>query len=283
MKVSRILIILLFGISILPFSHNSIFHGGRISLSASDSTFSSGGELNQLRYDLSQTYSSHSPIYIYNDGDLSSASINPSSTGAIDDPYILEGWNISYIHIQDTTKYFILQDCWFNSSSPIGVYIRNSAVGTCNIRNNFFHSFGSSIDIANSNSAKITNNTCIDANLYGGIIAEGCSNISIMNNECIDGEYGIYFSSCSYSLISDNTCFNNSLGGIRDAGASLSTTIFNNTCYKNAYGILTSSSFCILHNNTSYENNNAAGIDNQGTYNIIEKNQCYQNYIFILS
>ena len=68
----------------------------------------------------SSSYVPHDIITIEDDTDLASVAV--SGVGTEEDPFILEGWNITTSHsyavrINGTTKYFILRYCWLNESS----------------------------------------------------------------------------------------------------------------------------------------------------------------------
>ncbi len=64
----------------------------------------------------------HEPIVIEGDANFTSANGVVSGTGAQDDPYMIEGWDISTsilpgMIIRQTTKHFVIRDCRFNGGS----------------------------------------------------------------------------------------------------------------------------------------------------------------------
>ncbi|MHA1516302.1 MAG: hypothetical protein ACTSPF_12265, partial [Candidatus Heimdallarchaeaceae archaeon] len=77
------------------------------------------------------------PIHITNDNEFL---VFPGN-GTITDPYRLENYNISSeiqnfgINISDTTKYFVIQNC-FIKVKQVGIWISWISHGTAEIRNN---------------------------------------------------------------------------------------------------------------------------------------------------
>ncbi|MFX0091467.1 MAG: right-handed parallel beta-helix repeat-containing protein [Candidatus Hodarchaeota archaeon] len=149
----------------------------------------------------SQAYTPHGPISISDDYDLANEAVNGSGTS--EDPYILEGWNITTsgvngIFIQHTTKHFIIRNCWIDTgnTNPGGYSIRSIglsfvAAGTATISNNTcLNSVNSGIYLYHSNSTVITNNIC-------------------RNN----GQHGIYFFYSHFGIAANNTCSQNPING----------------------------------------------------------------------
>jgi parallel beta-helix repeat protein len=157
----------------------------------------------------------HAPIVITSDIGFE---VFPGS-GTAEDPYLIEGYNITTtdsigIYIADTTKYFVIRNCYVDAND-YGIYIATVDAGT----------------------ALIISNTCNNNNLRGIYIYESSSS-TVANNTCINnGEYGIYLGDSVSSTVSNNTCSNNNLYGIY-LDSSGSSTVANNFCSYNNDGIL---------------------------------------------
>ncbi len=178
------------------------------------------------------------PIHITNDNNFS---VFPGS-GTKTDPYRLENYNISSevqnfgINISDTTKYFVIQNC-FIKVKQVGMWISWIAHGTAEIRNNTcieHDTYG--IDLWGAPGTLIDNNTltsnslngisCIDSddvivsnnilslNKKNGVSIRFSDDIIISNNLCEQNQVGIevYFS--RNSIVEQNYCFDNKESGI---------------------------------------------------------------------
>jgi len=92
------------------------------------------------------TLTSHSPIYIGGNDNFTLANGVVAGSGTEDDPYIIEDWAISAstangIQIQNTTAYFIIQNCLVENggSDYSGIYldnVKNGEVKNATIENN---------------------------------------------------------------------------------------------------------------------------------------------------
>ncbi|MFW9914125.1 MAG: NosD domain-containing protein [Candidatus Thorarchaeota archaeon] len=222
-----------------------------------------------------QSYLPHAPIYVTNDTELAAVAVNPSSTGAADDPYILEGWNLSSIVIIDTTKYFIIRNCWLDGLTWSAIGISNVGNGTCTIKDNIMQNYGPGVSLSGIEFATITNNTCHNMRIVD------CSFVTITFNNCSGGR-GIELETCANMSISNNFCSGNPqgyYGGIVLDGV-LSSTVFNNTFCNNSVGItVDGSSYCRFLNNSCYMNEGAGiSVFGDSRWNVIEGNLCYLNY-----
>ncbi len=155
------------------------------------------------------SYTSHSPIEVFSDSGLAAAAV--SGMGTKSDPYLLQGWEIITnsvhgIYIHDTTKYFIIRNCYINTgrTGSYGIYIRDAAFGT----------------------ATIVNNTCY--NNYNGIFICDSANLTIMHNNCQNNTSGIKILKSTNSTITHNTCYNNYQSIL--VWESVNSIITNNTC-----------------------------------------------------
>ncbi|MHA1401270.1 MAG: right-handed parallel beta-helix repeat-containing protein [Candidatus Heimdallarchaeaceae archaeon] len=201
----------------------------------------------------SLTLTAHDPIEIASDAEFS---IFPGA-GTPDDPYIIEGFNIATtsnygIYIYDTTKYFIVRNC-FVDASYIGIYIYNTTDGTATITNNTCSNNNYGIYLWYSNSATLTNNTCSNNNWYG-IYLSYSDSATLTNNTCTNNNYGgIYLVHSDSPTLTNNTCSSNYEGIY--LSYSDSATLTNNTCSSNYEGIYLSYSDSATLTNNIFLNN----------------------------
>ncbi len=247
----------------------------------------------------------HDPISITSD---SGFAVFPGS-GTAENPYLIEGYNItttdsSGIYIADTTKYFIVRNCYVDAFL-YGIYIYNVADDTATVTNNTcnnnayfsirFYASGSStvanntcnyngysgIFLSSSGSSTVANNICNNNDDYG-IYLLFSDNSTITNNTCSNNNNldGIYLEDSGSSIVTNNTCSNNYLEGIYLAG-SHSSTVTNNTCSNNYRGIrLDSSDSSTVANNTC-SNNGDGGIFLAGSDSLtVTNNTCSNNSFY---
>lgn len=236
-------------------------------------------------------YIERGPIKIYNNSAFSSYS--SSGTGTSNDPYLIEGYNITFnsgtlIHIEDTTAFFKISNCYLNGSmtAPIGVYLENVTHGT--LENNII----CNIDLQNvylkySNTTSISNNTIYDCDQMGiyldnslnntlmdntiynvsedGILLINADNNTVLGNivyNCATG--GIYLSDSDNNSLLGNFVYNCTYDGIELDGNCDFNTFWGNTIYNClGYGLLIIDN---CHNNTV-------------RYNVIYNNTDYGLYI----
>ncbi len=206
------------------------------------------------------SYTTHPPVKITTDTDLTAAAI--SGTGTEINPYILGGWNITTegihgISIQNTTSYFIIRNCWIDTgqvANTYGIYIRNAAEQTVTIRDNYCQNNFMGIRIENASSCSIINNLCTHNGAFG-IAIFNSEAIIVVNNLCHRTNFtyflprssrdsrswlflfgGIYLYRSPFSLVSNNTCTQNLGDGIILQGAHY-TLVTHNNCSNNRIGI----------------------------------------------
>ncbi|MHA1944536.1 MAG: right-handed parallel beta-helix repeat-containing protein [Candidatus Hodarchaeales archaeon] len=219
---------------------------------------------------------STAPITISSDSEL--AAVASSGTGTEISPYIMEGLIISTqgvtgIFIQDTTKYFIIRNCWIDSGYANGIFIQDVASGTATLTNNTCIGNNHGIYIMNSPDSTINNNNC-SLNSGCGIYiyqSDSCTvigNIFVQNGDCgiwldhspicivekntCNRNYrGIEVKTSGNSIISQNICNENSQQGIWLWAVSFISSVTNNTCKDNRYGIqVDESNNCLIKLNT---------------------------------
>ncbi|MFX0051436.1 MAG: nitrous oxide reductase family maturation protein NosD [Candidatus Hodarchaeota archaeon] len=182
----------------------------------------------------------HGPIIITNNNEFSLQGF-PGS-GTIDDPYRIEGFNITAsdensILITDTSAYFCVRSNFLNGLSLAisGIELHMVTHGT--IGNNVITEYlGNGIALSLSNNNTIVNNT-------------------VTNNN----EDGIIFTSSHNNTISNNTVANNNEGGI-DIWHSRTNIISNNLVINNQGGIELRWSHRSTLSNNMVTNNSKSGI-----------------------
>ncbi len=200
-----------------------------LSIYASNINVQISAEENKYR-PISLELSTHDPITITSDSNFTDYGF--LGTGTSEDPYLIEGYNIittstSSIHITDTTKYFIIRNCYVDANNN-GIYIRFAADGTATVINNTCsNNGGTGISLFFSGSSTVVNNTC-SYNDWG-IYLETSGNSTIINNTCNDNDRNdISLRNSGSSTIINNTCSNNNNYGIYLYFSS-SSTVVNNT------------------------------------------------------
>ena len=223
-----------------------------------------------------RAYVSHAVIKINSDSELQSMA--SSGSGTVDDPYIIENYEIDAngggyaIYIGNTTKYFVIRNLLlynasyssipYNAGAGVILYnVINGKVENVNSNNNSYGIYvrDSSGNIVNGNTAEnnsnygiwvvysdnvnVTYNTCTDNGKSGILLYNSQSNL-IEGNTCIDNSNGISLWSYSNNTqIKFNTLSFNSEDGIYMSGPTGNyingTLLYKNTFYNNTYGVQT--------------------------------------------
>ncbi|MFX1286090.1 MAG: nitrous oxide reductase family maturation protein NosD [Promethearchaeota archaeon] len=162
-------------------------------------------------------FNPHEPIIIEDDYGFDSQGF-PGS-GTIDDPYRIEGFNITSsngtsIVISRTENYFCIRNNFLHGLSSAEFGIEFSGVEHGTIENNIVTNYSTSgITLRGSNNNVIINNT-ITNNDGTGIYLQDSENNTISNNTISNNDStGIFLDSSVNNFISDNSVFNND-GGI---------------------------------------------------------------------
>ncbi|TES83550.1 MAG: hypothetical protein E3J91_02525 [Hadesarchaea archaeon] len=171
-----------------------------------------------------ETLTPHAPIYIEGDGSFTPTNgVNGGGSGTQLDPYIIENFIIDAssaygIHIENTTKYFVIRNSLVENGggSYYGIYLDNVINGK--IENNTCENNNEGIYLSYSDNCTIDNNTC--ENNYHGISLWSSSDNNILdNNTCGNNYYGIHLkSSPNYNTIFHNYLLNNTLNNACDDG-----------------------------------------------------------------
>ena len=248
-------------------------------------------------------YISHPSIVISSDDEFGNYS--SSGIGTVEDPYLIEGYNISTtnqtgILIQDTTKYFMIQNCIIDAGST-GIKIENVTANTPIVQDNICHynSFAGiyardilniqilnntcdynsyyGMRIINCNASEIKSNLC-KSNYQGGITIDSCFSIEIKKNTVSSNGYsaGILLDNSAYALVDNNTCYNNENNGVRIRDSPgvlfLNNYIFNNNSCTGVE-IYHSFNVCLLSNTIFSDSSSIAIVDSTDT-------QIVDNYLY---
>ena len=105
----------------------------------------------------------HDSFIIWDDDDFITYEL--PGDGTTNDPYRIENYNITTsglyaIYIFSTTKFFVIENCYLESSNDegYGILISNIAGGTAKINNNTINLCSSGISLYESDQNLITNN-----------------------------------------------------------------------------------------------------------------------------
>jgi len=206
----------------------------------------------------------HDPIYIDGDNSFTPANGATSGSGTENDPYVIEGWDISAkndhgIWINNTTAYFIIRNCYVHGGKEnyLGIYFESvkngridnvtsntnivgiefgssnkNSIENCTIENNQFE--GIRVDYGVSNA--VTN--CVISNNQIGILFAGADNNVVAG--CVlknSSDCGVYFALSDNNVVKGCVIENNN-DGIRLRRNSENNLIVNNIVLNNFSGIL---------------------------------------------
>ncbi|NHJ88056.1 MAG: hypothetical protein FK734_21505 [Asgard group archaeon] len=221
-------------------------------------------------------------IEITNDYDFTNYDFPGQGTKV--DPYIIENYTIltsnNYaIHICNTSKFFVIQNCYLKAQTN-GLFIENIANGTARIyHNECYNNIKCGINIIESYNILLKNNYC-SGNKYG-ILLNSTANSIIEDNCCLNNVFGITLDNSFNNTIANNLCYNN-----KD-GINIKTSLYNNLTKNNCFycsqtGIFLDSSQNDFIDNNQIQNNRGYGIFIENSLNsIFIKNEFYNNTIDI--
>ncbi|MEM3525732.1 MAG: NosD domain-containing protein, partial [Thermoplasmata archaeon] len=191
----------------------------------------------------------HAPIRINGDADFTPINGVVSGSGTLNDPYIIENWDIDAagqgcgIYIGNTTSYFVVRNCYVNNSSGNAAqYYWNSGIALYSVVNGI-----------------LGRNLILNCTSYGIYIAGSSSQNTVYLNTVSNNNYGIYLSSSTLNRIDENNVSGNNYGVI--LSSSSTNRVTNNTISSNTnYGIYlaTSNTNLILYNHL--RNNGGYGV-----------------------
>ena len=130
--------------------------------------------------------------------------------GTLNNPYIIENVtinvnnNFSYcIRVQNSSKYFIIQNCTVMKASITGIFLTNVSNSKL-ILNNAFANHERGIGLLGSNNNLISENIAYNNRVSGIGLSNSIFNTINDNNVYSNGDYGIGLSDSSNNTISSN-------------------------------------------------------------------------------
>jgi parallel beta-helix repeat protein len=172
--------------------------------------------------------------------------------GTQENPFVIEDKLINdeqtkAISITNTSKYFIVRNCYLADNHDYGIFIDDIANGTAQLINNIIINHGiSGISLRNSDNIIVTNNSIIEN--YNGIELINSDNNTIQFNSLTENNFGINFisNSCLNSIIM-NSLENSTSWGLSLYSFSNNNTIHHNNFLNNNFGGL-----CQAYDNSSF-------------------------------
>jgi parallel beta-helix repeat protein len=167
----------------------------------------------------------HAPIAIYGDSQFTPERGVVAGTGAVDDPFIIEGWDI-------------------DASSETGIYLQGTRAHVV-IRDCRVHNGGTAISFFDVAHATVQNNTISDA--WSAISATQSVDLAVIGNDILRSKAGVFLFTTRDAILSENRFISG--GGVSLFGSSLAeytshSIAPNNTIdghpilfYKDAVGI----------------------------------------------
>lgn len=157
-------------------------------------------------------YVEQDPIIVLNDETFIDYGFPGSGTDT--DPYIIDGFNITTeedygIKVRDTTKYFVIQNCYVDSGY-YGISVSSVAAGTALIQDNICVNGNDGIIVSSSDSAKIYNNYLANNHRYSIWISQA-SNLVVDSNTCVNNSALRIAFDITDCIVSNNELFNEGL------------------------------------------------------------------------
>ncbi|UJG44082.1 MAG: right-handed parallel beta-helix repeat-containing protein [Candidatus Heimdallarchaeum endolithica] len=249
-----------------------------------------------------QTLIEHEPIVINSDADFDKYDF--SGSGTIDDPYIIENYNITTdqyyaIVVAYTTKYVIIRNCYIRSSF-IGIHVLRSAANTVRvIENTCEKSSEAGIMVDSCDQVCVEYNICNDNKRFGILIhysyqsevlsntVTNCENeairleyardIRVINSSAINSEFGIRVWFTNNSVFFSNNLVNNNVNGMEIREECHNNIVHHNIFYNNCKYVAPGESFSQAvdeginnswYNSISNEGNYWSNWDGSGEYRI---------------
>ena len=202
-------------------------------------------------------YPPHDPIDIRGDGDFTPENGVTGGNGTIDDPYIIEGWeiitsSISAISVVKTTAYFIVRNCYLETNFVPSWTLEFYEIQHGQADHVSISSMLEGVEIWDSSDIVLSNLT-ISADIFCIDIEHHSNHVSIRDTVLMDSNTGIRPFNAQYIEISNVTTQAISTGiHIVD---SLYTTITDCNFSGNNRGIeIIASGYVTMHNTTMYDN-----------------------------
>ncbi|MCE7742159.1 MAG: hypothetical protein GOP50_06840 [Candidatus Heimdallarchaeota archaeon] len=220
-------------------------------------------------------------------------------SGTKEDPYLIQNLNINSeqfgipgIYIEDSKKYFTIQNCYVNARGP-GITIKKVNDGVCRVINNYITCLGIGLEVRFGFNLLIEGNNIINVNqgIYleaadGSVILENLiyesfmdgisfyqtDNCKIVNNTFVETRIGISLGTASDCIVANNTCIDNAEYGIKLLDAQNNDLMYNTLVSNIEYGIYLRdiASKNKIHHNVFIDNNvlGSSQAEDEGTSNI---------------
>ncbi|MDG6223990.1 MAG: right-handed parallel beta-helix repeat-containing protein [Candidatus Thermoplasmatota archaeon] len=269
---------------------------------------SSAGGVPENEEKATRSLNMHSPIMIEGNSGFTSANGVIGGSGIVDDPYVIEGWDIDGgvkgygISISNTTSHVIVRDCHVHGANGVGnINIVNSYgkgivlnnVINCVISGNSFNdNLMSDIHLYHSKANMIVDNECNSLDAASNIILQWSDNNMIdantadpygRENDPVNGtvttQYGIFVLYDSVdNLITDNIVSNHTNDGIAIMNNGCErTTIRRNVISFNQRGISVSGEGHVIKDNMVHHNENTGIYADMLYKGKIQKNRICSN------
>lgn len=244
----------------------------------------------------------HGPINIEYDSNFTDYGFPGAGTSG--DPYRIENYNITVsseypiVFGGDTTKYFVVQDCFLKTDTNIGIYLgkyADMADGTVNILNNVIITEDNiGIEMNGGNHSLISGNTftCYDTGImiYGpsyfttisnniintmvyetGIVIENSANNLITKNVITGGWQGIHLYNSIGSAVTHNNCSDIQFSIVIEYGNEIQVT--NNRLFmSDNTGMRIDNCDNSIFTNNLFQWTQNYGLDLSGANNVIHHN-----------
>ncbi len=220
-------------------------------------------------------------------------------SGTKEDPYLIQNLNINSeqfgipgIYIEDSKKYFTIQNCYVKTRGP-GITIKKVNDGAGKVIDNYITCIGIGLEVRFGFNLLIEGNNFIDVNqgIYlqtadGSVILENLiyesfmdgisfyqtDNCKLVNNTFVETKIGISLGTASDCTVANNTCIDNAEYGIKLYDAQNNDLMYNTLVSNNEYGIYLRdiASKNKIHHNVFIDNNvlGSSQAEDEGTSNI---------------
>lgn len=157
--------------------------------------------INSYNPQVSFSLTPHDPISILCDSDFGPSKYNFPGSGVEKDPYVITGYRITTtiangIYITDTTKHFIVSNCYVNTNYS-GISIDHVANYTATVLNNICNNNCVGISLENSDFCVVTYNLLEENEYYGVFLDPDCDENIIHHNNFVANNLGGIFGSTS--------------------------------------------------------------------------------------
>lgn len=175
-------------------------------------------------------YQRSEPISITSDSDFQS--LGASGEGTLGNPYVFENLFInstdSCVSITDTTSYFIIRNCKFETAiTAIAILFNNVENGR--VTGSQISGGATGVNFMDSQNCIVTETTIYGC--WNAIYLERASSCYVYDCTIFRNQRGFFFDSTEFCSITNNTIYSNIMWGVEVTEQS-----YNNTLYGNRFG-----------------------------------------------